>query len=64
VDDTTLRRTMQIILEKFPSFGGIMGWEYFNSITDEVPEAAGKPWSWAQMISDTLHSKKNKYSSS
>ena len=58
IDDDTLRKTLQIILKKYPNFGGVMGWEYFNSITDEVPEASGKPWSWAKMIHDALRLKK------
>ena len=52
VADRPLRETIQILKEKYPGFGGVMGWEYFNSITEEVPE--GKPWCWAQFMAKIL----------
>lgn len=31
---------------KYPSFGGVMGWEYFNSIPGDVD----RPWEWAAFM--------------
>jgi hypothetical protein len=34
------------IIEQFPTFGGVMGWEYFNSLPGDTKE----PWQWAAEI--------------
>ena len=34
------------------SFGGVMGWEYFNSMTERDGE--GKPWMWARFMAEIL----------
>ncbi|KAJ5223768.1 Class III chitinase [Penicillium chermesinum] len=31
------------LVEQFPNFGGVMGWEYFNAL----PGGAAEPWRWA-----------------
>jgi chitinase len=49
VPDEALRRTLKALIQKYPGFGGVMGWEYFNSITSESP-AQGQPWVWAKLI--------------
>ncbi|OCL02353.1 glycoside hydrolase family 18 protein [Glonium stellatum] len=53
VGDDVLRITLTALLEKYPDFGGVMGWEYFNSITETSP-AVGRPWCWAQLMTDIL----------
>ncbi|KAH0536014.1 hypothetical protein FGG08_007097, partial [Glutinoglossum americanum] len=51
-----LRGSLGAIVEIYPVLGGVMGWEYFNSIT--VAEPSGEqPWCWAQLISEILHLK-------
>ncbi|MCJ1382261.1 hypothetical protein MMC17_005374 [Xylographa soralifera] len=54
IEDKLLRHTLTALLETYPKFGGVMGWEYFNSITSEHPEE-GEPWRWAQFMSEILH---------
>ncbi|OCK83824.1 glycoside hydrolase family 18 protein [Lepidopterella palustris CBS 459.81] len=53
VDDKVVKRTLTMLVDKFPDFGGVMGWEYFNSVTEESP-VVGKPWCWAQLMSEIL----------
>ncbi|MCJ1280718.1 hypothetical protein MMC26_000035 [Xylographa opegraphella] len=55
VEDKLLRSTLTALLEKYPKLGGVMGWEYFNSITSEHPQE-GEPWRWACFISEIFHS--------
>jgi chitinase len=54
VCDKELRDNLTHLLEKYPRLGGVMGWEYFNSVTSSHPEE-GKPWVWAQLMRDILH---------
>lgn len=35
------------LVEQYPTFGGVMGWEYFNSL----PGEKAKPWQWAAEMS-------------
>lgn len=35
------------LVEQFPNFGGVMGWEYYNAL----PGGAAKPWQWAAQMS-------------
>ncbi|KAJ6022070.1 hypothetical protein N7540_007574 [Penicillium herquei] len=35
------------LVEQFPNFGGVMGWEYFNAL----PGGREKPWQWAAEMS-------------
>ncbi|KAL1970860.1 hypothetical protein VTN77DRAFT_2694 [Rasamsonia byssochlamydoides] len=35
------------LIGQFPDFGGVMGWEYFNSLPGDVE----KPWQWAAALS-------------
>ncbi|MCJ1411551.1 hypothetical protein MMC19_005641 [Ptychographa xylographoides] len=53
VADKPLRETLTALRKKYTDFGGVMGWEYFNSMTDEDGE--GKPWCWAKFMSKILH---------
>lgn len=34
---------LAMLIEQFPTFGGVMGWEYFNAL----PGGRAKPWQWA-----------------
>ena len=38
---------LAVLREEFPGFGGVMGWEYFNSL----PGDKEKPWQWAAEMS-------------
>jgi hypothetical protein len=42
-----------LLVEQFPTFGGVMGWEYFNAL----PGEHGKPWQWAAEMSLSMHMK-------
>lgn len=53
VGDDELRATLTELVRKYPSFGGVMGWEYFNAMTEA--EGEGKPWCWAKFMADILH---------
>ncbi|KAL8785019.1 MAG: hypothetical protein Q9213_003612 [Squamulea squamosa] len=41
-----LARTVGMLKVLFPGFGGMMGWEYFNS----TPGGEERPWEWAETI--------------
>ncbi|KAL8947313.1 MAG: hypothetical protein Q9222_006390 [Ikaeria aurantiellina] len=45
-----LQRTLVTLRMLYPRFGGVMGWEYFNS----VPGETGRPWEWAEVMMKTL----------
>ena len=45
-----LKRTLAALTQYVPKFGGVMGWEYFNS----VPGEAERPWKWAEALMKTL----------
>lgn len=53
VGDEELRETLTALVKKFPNFGGVMGWEYFNAMTEA--EGEGKPWCWAKFMAGILH---------
>jgi hypothetical protein len=53
VGDMELRATLTALLSKYPTFGGVMGWEYFNAMTEA--EGEGKPWCWANFMGRILH---------
>ena len=50
--DGELKSTLTALVQKYPSFAGVMGWEYFNSMTEADGE--GRPWCWAQLMSRFL----------
>jgi chitinase len=35
------------LIEHYPTFGGVMGWEYYNAL----PGDSAKPWQWAAQMS-------------
>ncbi|KAI2793862.1 hypothetical protein POX_a00449 [Penicillium oxalicum] len=38
---------LSMLVDRFPDFGGVMGWEYFNAL----PGGREKPWQWATEMS-------------
>ncbi|KAL4923727.1 alkaline phosphatase family protein [Aspergillus undulatus] len=38
---------LAMLVERFPNFGGVMGWEYFNAL----PGQRERPWEWAAQMS-------------
>lgn len=44
---------LALLVEQFPNFGGVMGWEYYNSL----PGGREKPWTWAAAMSLSMHLK-------
>lgn len=50
VDMPTLKNTVGSLVQKYSDFGGIDGWEYFNSL----PGDTAAPWEWAQQIAPTV----------
>lgn len=44
---------LALLVEQFPTFGGVMGWEYFNS----MPGQREKPWQWAAEMFLSMHMK-------
>lgn len=52
VADGVLRETLEALVRRFPRFGGVMGWEYFNSMTEG--EGEGRPWVWAAFMNKIL----------
>lgn len=45
-----LKRILMVLKAMYPRFGGVMGWEYFNS----SPGGAERPWEWAEIMMKTL----------
>lgn len=45
-----LAYVLPLLAGRYPRFGGVMGWEYFNSL----PGGEEKPWEWAQTMSALL----------
>nr|AIU39613.1 chitinase [Orbilia oligospora] len=49
VPDDVLCDTLSEMRDRDPdNFGGVMGWEYFNSMTTSNPEEG--PWSWSRLM--------------
>ncbi|KAF3919243.1 hypothetical protein AA313_de0208383 [Arthrobotrys entomopaga] len=55
VPEDELRQCLTTLVRKYPNFGGVMGWEYFNSVTNDSKK--GEPWKWAALMSEILNSK-------
>lgn len=45
-----LNQTVAALTAEYGTIGGIMGWEYFNS----VPGGTAEPWKWAQEMTEIL----------
>lgn len=52
VDMLTLKSTLRDLSSKYDDFGGVMGWEYFNSL----PGDTAAPWKWAVEVSSSMNS--------
>jgi chitinase len=46
----TLKSTLAALVAKYPNFGGVDGWEYFNS----DPGGTSAPWQWAREMTSAL----------
>ncbi|KKY33732.1 putative chitinase 3 [Diaporthe ampelina] len=46
----SLNQTVIALTQEYGTIGGIMGWEYFNS----VPGGTAAPWQWAQEMTEIL----------
>lgn len=46
----TLKNTLGQLVAKYPDFGGVDGWEYFNS----DPGGTAAPWQWAREMTSAL----------
>jgi hypothetical protein len=49
-----LGTVLPLLVGRHPRFGGVMGWEYFNSL----PGGEEKPWEWAQAMSALLRGRR------
>jgi chitinase len=47
VPPATIGPIISALMGQFPDFGGVMGWEYFNSL----PGGVEQPWQWAAELS-------------
>jgi hypothetical protein len=52
-DMDTLKGTLSILKEQHRDFGGVMGWEYFNSLVGEEDE--GEPEEWARIMAGLMN---------
>lgn len=52
IPDDLLTDTLNALKSKYPTFGGVMGWEYWGSMT--AAEPYGWPWSWANLMTKIL----------
>ena len=55
VFEDLLMATLSVLRDEYPGFGGVMGWEYFNSLSS-MHEGKGKPWLWVFGMSTVLRS--------
>jgi hypothetical protein len=46
----TLKNTLGQLVAKYPTFGGVDGWEYFNS----DPGGTAAPWQWAREMTSAM----------
>ena len=49
-----LGNVLPLLAGRHPRFGGVMGWEYFNSL----PGGEERPWEWAQAMSALLRGRR------
>ncbi|KAK4127767.1 glycoside hydrolase family 18 protein [Parathielavia appendiculata] len=49
-----LGTVLPVLVGRHPRFGGVMGWEYFNSL----PGGEGKPWEWSQVMTALLRGRR------
>lgn len=46
----TVKSTLASLVAKYPNFGGVDGWEYFNS----DPDGTAAPWKWAREVASAM----------
>lgn len=46
----SLNSTIISLVNEYGQIGGVMGWEYFNSL----PGGTSEPWEWAQIVTEIL----------
>ncbi|KAI0106441.1 glycoside hydrolase family 18 protein [Nemania sp. FL0031] len=46
---------LKFLKKKYPKFGGVMGWEYFNGL----PGGQQRPWEWAQEMTKILQTSRD-----
>jgi hypothetical protein len=49
-----LANVLPLLAGRHPRFGGVMGWEYFNSL----PGGKERPWEWARVMTALLRGKR------
>ncbi|KAM5358119.1 hypothetical protein ACJZ2D_015586 [Fusarium nematophilum] len=54
VKDGELKACLEELLSRYPRIGGVMGWEYWNAVTEDSRDV-GTPWKWAEMINGVLN---------
>lgn len=50
VEWTRCEGVLRTLRHRYPTFGGVMGWEYFNAL----PGDTARPWEWAANMSRTI----------
>lgn len=45
-----LQEVLITLKSRYPGFGGVMGWEYFNSLPGDCP----RPWEWAAFMTKNV----------
>ncbi|KAH9900415.1 glycoside hydrolase superfamily [Xylariomycetidae sp. FL2044] len=50
VDLDTQRTVLEALVTEYPTFGGVAGWEYFNSL----PGGTAAPYEWAATMADDM----------
>lgn len=50
IDLTTMTKVLADLETRYPDFGGVMGWEYFNC----EPGGEERPWEWANIMTEAL----------
>lgn len=53
VDLPQMNNVLAILRAKYPSFGGVMGWEYFTAL----PGHQARPWEWAANMAQTIRTR-------
>lgn len=52
VEQGRMEDVLRVLRTKYPTFGGVMGWEYFNSLPGDM----AAPWEWAANMARTVRS--------
>jgi hypothetical protein len=50
IPTSELNSTIISLVNEYGQIGGVMGWEYFNSL----PGGTSEPWEWAQIVTEIL----------